>query len=461
MLQNIQYITGDVRTEKARTVKVSSFDHRAMRWLPHLVMAVVVACLASCSDDSESDKAPQPKPNTATNFMLQPCAFSYVEEWPVKSGATRSSWTPPEGYVSYSRIDLQKDLIKNTIVVFFTRDGKPTFSNCFNYYVPEDLEADPYWIPDLQDDEELKVESGRPYQLYGYIPYEAADEITVSTDLSTLIRGYDNGAPNDSYSEGAVLTLKGLDSVTASDVCVVVGVKDGKSLVEDNGLVRGLFNFSAQGSGGANHYVFLLFDHIYAAIQFRFTVGADYDYLRTIRIRRVELKAKGSGIAASYNAKVTLKKNETKASPIEDIVFTKNGESNPDYVRLYDWGVKEGDTDYSDRVNTLSKEKDVILENGAYSSFMGCFMPGESTIESKEFVLRTTYDVFDKKGNLIREKCQAENNMLLIKDGEREGLFDDESLLRGHRYSINLSVEPTYLYVLSEPDVDNPTLIIE
>jgi hypothetical protein len=88
-------------------------------------------------------------------------------------------------------------------------------------------------------------------------------------------------------------------------------------------------------------------------------------------------------------------------------------------------------------------------------------MPGETTIESKEFVLRTTYDVFDKKGNLIREKCQAENNILLIKDGERDGLFDDESLLRGHRYSINLIVEPTYLYVLSEPDVDNPTLIIE
>lgn len=431
-----------------------------MRWLPHLMMAVLVTCLVSCSDDSEPDKAPQPKPNTATNFMLQPCALSYVEEWPVKSGATRA-WVLPDGYEPYSSIDLQKDLINNTITVFFTRDGKETFSKCFSYYDPSsdpgavDPSADPYWKPVLQgEEEEFKVESGRPYQLYGYIPYEAADQITVSTDLSTLIQGYDVDAPGDSYSEGAVLTLKRLDSVTPSDVCVVVGAKDGRSLDEDNGLVRGLFDFSAQGSGGANHYIFLLFDHIYAAIQFRFTVGEDYDELRTIRIRKVELKAKGSGIKAKYNAEIKLKKNETKASPIESIEFTGSGDTTPGYVTLYEW---EGDDDVLNLVEGMG----VQLEYNKYSSFMGSFMPGESATESKEFVLRTTYDVFDKKGNLIRKKCEAENNILLVDDGTREGLFGNTSLLRGHRYSINLIVEPTYLYVLSEPDVDNPSLIIE
>ena len=34
-------------------------------------------------------------------------------------------------------------------------------------------------------------------------------------------------------------------------------------------------------------------------------------------------------------------------------------------------------------------------------------------------------------------------------------------ILRGHSYIIKLKVCPTYLYMLSEPDLNNPTLMIE
>ena len=30
--------------------------------------------------------------------------------------------------------------------------------------------------------------------------------------------------------------------------------------------------------------------------------------------------------------------------------------------------------------------------------------------------------------------------------------------MRGHCYSITMTVQPTYLYMLSEPDMDNPTV---
>jgi hypothetical protein len=30
--------------------------------------------------------------------------------------------------------------------------------------------------------------------------------------------------------------------------------------------------------------------------------------------------------------------------------------------------------------------------------------------------------------------------------------------MRGHCYSFKIKVQPTYLYVLSEPDLDNPTM---
>jgi hypothetical protein len=90
---------------------------------------------------------------------------------------------------------------------------------------------------------------------------------------------------------------------------------------------------------------------------------------------------------------------------------------------------------------------------------LGCFVPGDY----HHFKLRSTYDVYDNNktvehpdGNLIRQGCQAENSFDLTKK------FGNElQVTRGHSYSYTITVQPTYLYMLSEPDMDNPTLIID
>ena len=64
---------------------------------------------------------------------------------------------------------------------------------------------------------------------------------------------------------------------------------------------------------------------------------------------------------------------------------------------------------------------------------------------SNSMMLVCTYDVYDKKNNLVREGCTAENKLPV-------------SLVRGQMVTVNLTVNPTYLYVLSEPDLDNPTI---
>ena len=58
-------------------------------------------------------------------------------------------------------------------------------------------------------------------------------------------------------------------------------------------------------------------------------------------------------------------------------------------------------------------------------------------------------------GNLIRKDCQAENTIDL-----RKWFGNDLMTTRGHSYSLTITVLPTYLYVLSDPDLDNPTLTI-
>ena len=83
---------------------------------------------------------------------------------------------------------------------------------------------------------------------------------------------------------------------------------------------------------------------------------------------------------------------------------------------------------------------------------MGCFVPGENTY----FRLRTTYDVFDREGSPIRQQCQAENTIDL------RGRFDQDllSASRGHCFSYTIKVQPTYAYVLSKNDLDNPDLTL-
>ena len=65
-----------------------------------------------------------------------------------------------------------------------------------------------------------------------------------------------------------------------------------------------------------------------------------------------------------------------------------------------------------------------------------------------------TAEVYDKNGNLSRKDCSATNTLDLSQ------LFSGKAR-RGYRYTVNMIVTPTYLYMLSEPDLDNPTVKVE
>jgi hypothetical protein len=70
-----------------------------------------------------------------------------------------------------------------------------------------------------------------------------------------------------------------------------------------------------------------------------------------------------------------------------------------------------------------------------------CFVPDLDN----ELMLVTTYDVYDRNGNKISERT-ATNDLPPL------------NVARGQRVTLSLTIEPTYLYVLSDPDLDNPTV---
>ena len=65
--------------------------------------------------------------------------------------------------------------------------------------------------------------------------------------------------------------------------------------------------------------------------------------------------------------------------------------------------------------------------------------------------LKTTYDVYDRKGNLVRKDCEVYNNLT--------SLLSSITPQAGYKYTLNLVVKPTYLYHLSDGDIDNPTIV--
>ena len=74
-----------------------------------------------------------------------------------------------------------------------------------------------------------------------------------------------------------------------------------------------------------------------------------------------------------------------------------------------------------------------------------------------EFTLVSQYDVYDTKGNLIRENQTAANKININQIFSTQ-LITVTEFERGTRYTLKLKVNPTYLYMLSEPDLDNPTV---
>ena len=250
----------------------------------------------------------------------------------------------------------------------------------------------------------FEVTADKTYTVYGYMP--KTGEMN-----STLTSITDNG---DTLT---TLTITGIKPVTTDDICIITGVKG-----TDDGLKEGQFSWYTP-VGVKTYYIHLLMDHLYAAAQFRLKIDAEYAQLRTIKLKTMTLSTDKD----SVNATISLEHNDTGASPITDVTYTYTPSGTSSTTEIYN----------SDEGTALDKITPLSIN--------ACFAPGLSN----NLTLVTTYDVYDSKGNLIRKGCTATNKLPNL------------NAVRGQRVLLNMTVNPTYLYVLSDPDLDNPTIKIE
>lgn len=353
-----------------------------------LLLLLIGVLLAACSDDSDRDDG--------ETDVVQLVAYSQGMTDLEPVATTRGI---PAGYHEYTG--------PSSIGVYSTSpDVAPSSVRTFSYD-----EVKNQW------NSLVSTKLGLRYYIYGYMPASSVIHCAISKRTGTDM----------DFSKGAVLTFSDLPPVLSEDFCVVTGVQQLETKETEVNLVPGVFTFVGQSTG--SNFACLMLDHLYSCVKFRFLVNTDYDKLRTIKLKKVELKTTQAG---SYPLTVTMKAGENYEVAWGDATGLTN-----DYVSL---PVSEGG---------------VILSATEAKEVEGYFAP--KTDVANNLVLQCTYDVYDKnvttehpEGNLIRHNCVAVNKLPATK-------LTAET---NKRTVLTLTVNPTYLYMLSDPDLDNPTITI-
>jgi hypothetical protein len=244
------------------------------------------------------------------------------------------------------------------------------------------------------------VTPDKNYTVYGYMPKTGKME-------SSLTK---------SAADAATLTIRNIKPITTEDICIITGVKDARE-----GLKEGQFSWSwpIPASEEENYKIHILMDHLYAAALFSMKIDAEYAQLRTIKLKTMTLSTE----YGSVNATITLTHNDTGASPISDDVTYSASDGNS-------------------TAEIFNSEEGVALKTTESLDISACFAP---TL-SGSLTMVTTYDVYDRKGYLIRKNCTATNKL------------PNMDAVRAQQVQLNLTVNPTYLNVLSDYDLDNPTV---
>lgn len=363
---------------------------------------MVAGCTDSADEHSDNGKPQQERELRLTMGMSQ------------LQNMTRAAGELPPGFSAYTYNE--KNPI-NQIVGFLV----PTTSTSINsgktytcHFIHEVENSKHVWKSKtyLSDDQ---------YYFYGYMPNVSATSVTVTPAATTE-------AP-------ATITMTGLNAVMPDDICVIEGVRQYSSVLPDMtdaiGRFGGELGYYNTNANADNFYV--LASHIYAALQINMKLDATYANLRKIKLRSISLtpNVNVSEVAKKINATITIThRGENELTEAVSVAFTTS-ETAASSAPAVLYGVE------GKELTTTGEE------------FLAYLCPNLSP--TTKYVMETHYDVYDKKDNLIRENQTATNNLFL----------SDLTLEQGKKYTIIITVAPTYLYVLSDPDLDNPTFTLQ
>ena len=249
----------------------------------------------------------------------------------------------------------------------------------------------------------LKLKSGSgTFRLYGFMPDDPS--LTASLQNVTAV--------------DAQIKLENVNPLTTIDYCVVTGVRQVETASDHTSATRGMFSFDYYSY--RQNYINLFLDHLMSRLVFNMKISPTYDAVRTIKVKKMTLK-----LADISSMRVT-------------VTFSDNhGISAISYIPT---GAAANSCIIENEEKTLTTSPAAICT--------GYMVPDNVFINKLE--LETEFEVYNKKGNKIAERT-AVNKLT-------EPLAE---LQRGEERTLLLTIDPSYLYVLSDPDLDNPTITID
>lgn len=238
------------------------------------------------------------------------------------------------------------------------------------------------------------------------------------------------------------LSFNGLSVVTENDPMMCCA-STGKTLPDNPAqatwpeLTKGLYNIGTVENTIVDEQqvttkVFMAMDHLFAKATILFSIDATYNELRTIRVTGVEIVTENGNLAGTH----TYSYNTGNLTPA-----TWTPSTGSQHIDLFEGenAVVEMDEESPTEVTLTTTP----LEFGWF-----CFLPLQSSAPQLKLVV--TYNVYDKSGNLTREAQTAVNANILNRL---------TSPVAGTDYHVSIVVSPTYLYQLSDDDVEMELLI--
>lgn len=379
-------------------------EKKTYRWLWSCLIAGSLL-LTGCSDRYEEEPQPLPVPQPEEGDMLELRAITRTD------GAYQISTAAQE------------------IPVFLATVDKATGTySCASGSFQSDA------IGNWQSD--LSVKEETPYYMYGYMPSTVTGAVAVTAaDLA------------GDYSKGVDLTLSGLPAITLDDISVLVGVQrvGARSTIDPPSdppaVTEGQYGFRSGIKG--HNFVNLLMAHLYARLKLSFMIDPNYAELRSIHLKEVKLTSKYAD-----GASVTVNLRDGKKIGNPTFPAGTEGETAHTVTLL-----KATDTE---------KVLDEAFVNTALSLDVPAYCrPITAAAEGQSYslTLTTTYDVYDRAFDKTENKVVDKNNL-----GERTSVnkvkLNIAALKPGYERTLVLTVNPTYLYILSDNDLDNPTITV-
>ncbi len=248
---------------------------------------------------------------------------------------------------------------------------------------------------------EKKWISSTPYKFLAYAPY--------SSETANAATAYD---------DPQTLTLYHVPRAGAADYII-------------SSKIHAYTSIESDGSTTFDSWQTLYMQHILSRLRFCFMLGSKYVDLRTIHLKSMDI--------------------DNDEGNLFTVTVNYEDDGSGAYLPTLSWVPEATSGTLSHTLLTEPEVEDYVVlskENTEYQPFASCYVyPGQ---ELQTIKVTVTYDVFDMDGQLLRQNDTASNTLWLGLSAENS--IAERVLTPGYYYDVNIAIQPSFLYVLSDND---------